>query len=218
MKIDELHDALDGIAEPRHPDVHAARIAVQRRVRTTRRRRAFVATGLGVLAVIAGVLIVGNDGPAPSVHTEPPASRPSQVFCNQVPRPVPTADVPADVAAWAGDRDVIGSGALWTARSSTAVAPIPLDGGWYLKFPWYTRPHGLPEITGRRLDGPGTFHADVNNATDSRGTWVVSGLSFSTAGCWEITARYAGSTITMNLAAGVTPADVPTVPVSTTGG
>ena len=93
------------------------------------RRRAFVATGLGVLAVIAGVLIVGNDGPAPSVHTEPPASRPSQVFCNQVPRPVPTADVPADVAAWAGDRDIIGSGGLWTARSTTAVTPIASTAG-----------------------------------------------------------------------------------------
>jgi hypothetical protein len=202
VKLDELRDALDGIAEPRHPDVFAARIAVRRRVRTTRRRWAVVATSLGVLAAVAGALVVRNDGPSPSVHTEPPASGSSHRACNQVPRPVPSADVPGDVLAWAGGRDVIGSGALWTARSATAVAPTPLDGGWYLKFPWVTRPHGLPEITGRRLDGPGTFHADVNDATDSRGTWVVSGLYFSTAGCWEVTARYAGSTLTMNLAAG----------------
>ena len=78
-------------------------------------------------------------------------------LCNQVPRPVPSADVPADVAAWAGDRDVIGSGALWTARSATAVAPIPLDGGWYLKFPWITTSartpgdHGPPPRRARDL-------------------------------------------------------------------
>ena len=50
---------------------------------------------------------------------------------------------------------------------------------------WFTTPLGLPSITGRRLDGPGTFRADVNYATDSSGTWVVSDLFFSAPGCWR---------------------------------
>jgi hypothetical protein len=66
-----------------------------------------------------------------------------------------------------------------------------------LKFPWFTRsPFGLPQIDGRRIDGPGTFHADVNKATSPDGTdWVVSSLEFSEPGCWEITARYYDPTL-----------------------
>ena len=168
-----------------HPDVHAARITVQRRVRTTRRRRAFVALGSRCARGHRRRPDRPQRRSRSSVHTvlRPPGR--ARCSATRSRCPLPTADVPADVAAWAGDRNVIGSGGLWTARSATAVTFIALDGGWYLKFSWYTRPHGLPEITGRRLDGPGTFHADVNDATDSRGTWVVSGLSFSTVGCWR---------------------------------
>ena len=165
------------------------------------------AAGVATALVAAAALVValGTGDSTPAIHTEGPASAPRTALCNQIPLPVPRADVPADVAHWSGGTSVIGSGALWTIRSATAVAPIAQNGGWYLKFPWYPRPTGLPVITGRRLDGPGTFHADVNAATDSRGTWAVSGLSFSTAGCWQVTARYAGSEITLNLAAGQTP-------------
>jgi hypothetical protein len=203
VRLDELTEALDDIAEPRVTDVHAARVAVQRRVRRARVRRAAAAGVCTALVAAAAVVVaLGTGGSTPSVHTEGPASESRNGFCNQIPLPVTRADVPADVAQWSGDTEVIGSGALWTIRWAAAVAPIQLNGGWYLKFPWYPRPTGLPVITGRRLDGPGTFHADVNPATDSRGTWAVSGLNFSAAGCWQITARYAGSEITFNLAAG----------------
>ena len=155
--------------------------------------------------VVAGVLLIGTDGSTPSVHSDAPATAPSAPFCNRIPAPVDHSAVPDDVLKWSADTDVIGSGSLWTKRANTSVAPIPLDGAWYLKFSWYLRPQGLPVITGRRLDGPGTFPADVNSATDSRGTWVVSGLNFSTTGCWEVTARYAGSEITFDIEAGRTP-------------
>jgi hypothetical protein len=218
VTLDELTDALDDIAEPRVADVRAARVAVQRRVRRARVRRAAAAGACTALVAAAAVVVaLDSGGSTPSIHTEGPASAPRTALCNQIPLPVPRADVPADVAQWSGDTEVIGSGALWTIRSATAVAPIPLDGGWYLKFPWDPRPTGLPVITGRRLDGPGTFYADVNAATDSRGTWAVSGLNFSTAGCWQITARYAGSELTFNLAAGQTPEAGP-LPLSDAGG
>ncbi len=205
MRLDELSQALEDLAEPRGPDVPAARVAVQRRVRRVRVRWAAIAAGTALVAVVVGVLAIGTGGSTPSVHTVGPANPPATVFCNRVPAPVVRSAVPDDVLEWSADADVIGSGSLWTRRANTAVAPVPLDGGWYLKFPWYTRPLGLPDITGRRLDGPGKFHADANYATDSRGTWVVSGLNFSEAGCWEVTARYAGSAITFDIEAGHTP-------------
>ncbi len=54
----------------------------------------------------------------------------------------------------------------------------------------------------RRLDGPGTFRAETDPATNSSGTWVASGLHFSKPGCWEITARMHNSTITFRLRVG----------------
>ena len=115
------------------------------------------------------------------------------------PAPVPADYVPPDVAAWAGGRAVVGQGSVWTIRSAIAVAPNHQQDHWYLKFPWYLRPSGIPAITGRRTDGSGTFRADANLATDSRGTWTVSGLEFSSPGCWEVTARYKNSALTVTI-------------------
>jgi hypothetical protein len=221
VRLDELSQALEDLTEPRGPDVAAARAAVRRRVRRAHVRWAAVAAGTALVAVVVGVLAIGTGGSTPSVHTVGPANPPTTVFCNRIPVAVERGSVPAGVIQWSGDTAVIGSGSLWTRRANTAVAPIPLDGGWYLKFPWYTQPLGLPDITGRRLDGPGTFHADANYATDTRGTWIVSGLNFSTAGCWEVTARYAHSSITFDIEAGRTPTagsvpDSPNGPVDLT--
>ena len=51
---------------------------------------------------------------------------------------------PHDVAAWAQGRPVVGEGSLWTIRSAVSVHPVQYGTGWHLKFPWYTRPNGLP--------------------------------------------------------------------------
>ena len=98
--------------------------------------------------------------------------------------------MPKDVARWAQGRAVVGRRHLWTVRSALDVPPDRRPNGWLLKFPWYTRPFGLPRIDGRRLDGAGTFHASVNRADDQSGTWVASTLEFSDAGCWEVAARF----------------------------
>jgi hypothetical protein len=89
----------------------------------------------------------------------------------------------------------VGTGALWTRRANIDVPGSHQSNIWRVKFSWYTRPFGLPTITGRRLDGTGTFHADANPATDSRGTWIVSSFVFSHPGCWQVTGRYRSSTI-----------------------
>jgi len=109
---------------------------------------------------------------------------------------------PHDVAAWAQGRRVVGEGSLWTIRSAVSVHGVHYGTGWHLKFPWYTRPNGLPRITGRRLDGPGIFHFDVNRAWDARGAFNTSTLDFSVPGCWQVTGRYGTSSLRFNLSVG----------------
>ena len=109
---------------------------------------------------------------------------------------------PHDVAAWAQGRPVVGEGSLWTIRSAVSVHGVQYGTGWHLKFPWYTRPNGLPRIDGRRIDGPGTFHFDVNRAWDTRGAFNTSTLDFSVPGCWQVTGRYGNSSLRFNLSVG----------------
>ena len=99
-------------------------------------------------------------------------------------------------------RPVFGEGSLWTYRSAITVRPIRYGVGWHLKFPWFTRPNGLPQINGRRLDGPGTFHYDANRAFDGRGAFNTSTLDFSTPGCWSVTGRYGTSRLRFTLRVG----------------
>jgi hypothetical protein len=159
-----------------------------------RRRRWSTVCASFVLVVVVAVTAVAishADNPKVSVLKRPR----KPVSCAPGIDAVPKARVPRDVADWAGGAPVVGHGALWTIRSAIAVAPDHQAAGWLLKFPWDTRPFGLPTISGRRLDGPGAFHADAHPATDSRGTWVVSSLIFSGPGCWEVTGRYRASTM-----------------------
>lgn len=163
--------------------------------------------GRGQLAMVAGIVAVmvatGNtvavshtrDSPMLSVVQTTRASS----TCPASIATVPKAKVPRDVARWARGAAVVGDGALWTIRSAIDVSASRQPKGWFLKFPWYARPFGLPNITGRRLDGAGTFHASVDRADDARGAWVVSSLEFSHRGCWEVTSRYRKATIRFHL-------------------
>jgi hypothetical protein len=74
--------------------------------------------------------------------------------------------------------------------------------GWVIKMPWFTRPFGIPVISARRLDGVATFEAEANEAISASGRWVASGLIFSTAGCWEVTARLRGSMVRFEIRVG----------------
>jgi hypothetical protein len=197
MNIDQLRDELELLAGPPVPPSVEARAAVRRRVR---RRRTRSIAGLTGTAVVVGVLAFVGVGASSSdrapvkVKTAAPGAA-----CASGPAPVAPEFVPPDVAAWAHGDAVVGQGAVWTIRSAIDVAPHPQSGQWYLKFPWFLRPPGIPTITGRRLDGEGTFRADANLAYDASGTWTVSGLTFSAPGCWEVTARYRGAALTVTI-------------------
>ena len=189
-----------------YSDEHRAELlerAYRRGYELRLRRRRWMATLVGIVViVVAGAVAVSDtrDNSTVSVGQSlspkmTTSTSPNATTCAASISVVPRAKVPHDVAAWAHGAAVVGNGALWTIRSAINVSPDHQQSVWRLKFPWYTRPFGLPTITGRRLDGVGIFHADANPATDSRGTWVVSSLEFSQAGCWQVTSRYRTSTI-----------------------
>jgi hypothetical protein len=158
-------------------------------------RRACAILGL-CLGAIAGPLQV-------------PESATSANNCTRIPRVTPTSKVPQDVKKWASSQPVIGRGAVWTIRSALPPHRRPAQdiatGSYGVKFPWYLRPArgDVPRITGRRVDGPGTFSASANAAYIYPGTnFVTSSLVFSTAGCWEVTGANAGTKLTFRIRVG----------------
>ena len=195
-----------------------------RALRVRRRRWLAALAGVVVIVVAGGGAIAAsgrNNNPSLTVGHIPPSksttsSSPNATTCAPSVSVVPGAEVPPDVAAWAQGAAVVGDGALWTTRANIDLPGSRQSNVWRVKFSWFTRPFGLPTITGHRLDGAGTFHADANPATDSRGTWVVSSLEFSGPGCWQVTGRYRNSTIRfrMRILANASPAPSTT---STTG-
>jgi hypothetical protein len=214
MNVEELREQLEQLAGSESRATVQAREAVRRRVRRSRRRvsaGSAIAVALIVAIVAAGVRSANKPSigvrtistTTSSTATAAPAAAPQ---CRAGVRTVPAKDVPRDVRKWSGGRAVIGGGELWTARSAvTVVSNRQPDGSWLLKFPWFTRPFGLPRLDGRRLDGQGAFRGDANEAIDQRGKWVVSSLEFSTAGCWEVTARFDRATIRFRLLVGNPP-------------
>lgn len=79
-----------------------------------------------------------------------------------------------------------------------ANGPFPDKTFWW-SADWVPRDELEPDITvtGRRLDGFGTFtygHPGTN-ATADFGTAMLVGVDYPSVGCWEITARYRDATL-----------------------
>jgi hypothetical protein len=209
MNIEELRAQLEQLAGPEPSPTAGAREAVHRRARRQRLRMGAMtatATVLVVAIVVAGVHAAQESPVSVRTLTSTTASAPAGLECTVIPPTVPAAEVPSDVSKWADDKPVIGERELWTIRSAPAVrANRQPDGSWLLKFPWFTRPFGIPTFAGGRLDGPGTFHGNGDQAIDQSGVWVASSLEFSAAGCWEVTARYQTAAITFRILVGEPP-------------
>jgi hypothetical protein len=213
MNVEELREQLEQAAGPEPRVTPEAREGVRRRVRRSRRRMGAVSTTAAVLlAVLVGAGVRAARNPTVEVRTVPATVAPAPPpDCLPGIRTVPKNEVPLDVFAWAHGAPVVGHGELWTIRSAIDVPATyvpglhPVPSRWFLKFPWFTRPFGLPRISGRRLDGPGTFRSDVGRADDQRGAFVVSSLDFSGPGCWEVTARFDLVTISFRILVGNPP-------------
>ena len=99
-------------------------------------------------------------------------------------------------------RDAFAAGGAWfmsTPKSTWTVGVLD-DQLWFDAQPGYwtgdgrsqkalwLKPVGSTlEVTGRRLDGDGFLTSDVSG--DYLGDFQASGLTFSSAGCWEVEAR-----------------------------
>jgi hypothetical protein len=206
MNIEDFRAQLEQMAGPEPSPTTAAREAVQRRVRTARRRTGAITATAAVLVIAIAVAGVhaAQDSPVRvrTLNSTTPTTPPE---CTTSPPTVPPADVPTDVAKWASNAPVVGVGALWAVRS-ILFGPEMYDSGVYrMKVSWLTRPFGIPSFSAHRLDGPGTFQGNGDQAIDQRGEWVASTLEFSAAGCWAVTVSYQGATISYQILVGKLP-------------
>ncbi len=200
MNLDDFRAELEQIAGPEPSPTATAREAVRGRVRRARRRTGAITTMAAVLvvAIVAAGINAAQDSPV-RVGTLEATTPATTTECATSPPTVPQADVPSDVARWASDAPVVGGGALWAVRS-ILLGPVMHDSGVYrMKVSWLTRPFGIPTFSARRIDGPGTFNGDGNQAIDARGEWVASTLEFSAAGCWAVTVTYQDETISYQI-------------------
>lgn len=179
----------------------SGRVEPPRRMRCLRhvKRTALVAAALVV--IVAGCSASHHSSAISTSTSTTATARATGVRpCSSTMTAVPPDRVPRDLAD--GHEPVVGSGALWTIAAALHLHGNHQPGGWVIKMPWFTRPFGIPAIAAQRLDGTGTFHATANEAIDQNGTWVASNLIFSTAGCWEVTARFHASTLRFEVRVG----------------
>ena len=97
----------------------------------------------------------------------------------------------------------VGNQALWVGlpADSTLHSDGPGPPPFMVKFPWWRLKTGQLTITARRLDGPSTgFSASPGNV----GAYGDSGfdpsnLTFPAAGCWKITGKVHGGSLSFTL-------------------
>lgn len=113
-----------------------------------------------------------------------------------------------------------GNGALWTSlwpNGNVLIRQDLLDpdGALRMKLPWWRGTWGRLAIDGRRLDAPAPpLIADVPDGYGQTG-FQASGLIFPTDGCWEITGRVDGASLTFVMR--VVRIDIWGTPVATPG-
>jgi len=107
------------------------------------------------------------------------------------------ARVPADTTS------IHGNSVIWTHLWPEGTVVIRkggpgfllADGSLKMKFLWLMAADGPLTVEGRRLDGETrALRAEIPDGFAGRG-FQPSSLIFPTAGCWEVTARSNGSTL-----------------------
>jgi hypothetical protein len=88
-------------------------------------------------------------------------------------------------------------GGLWPGGVITAGPEFTeTDGSVSMKFGWWRAANGRLAITGRRLDAAAPpLRADVPDGYGDTG-FQATGVTFPTEGCWQVTGRAGGSTLT----------------------
>jgi hypothetical protein len=154
------------------------------------------------IIVAIGIVVLSLAKPVTAVDV-PAAASPG---ASPVPCPLtqPNGNSPSDFDIEPGG---YGNDALWTNLSMWSEQPgvvaVPDDGHMTpdgviheMKWAWFRYKPGKLTIEGRRLDAPAPpLEAWVPDGYGDRG-FQVSGLTFPTAGCWEITGRLGDASLT----------------------
>lgn len=147
-----------------------------------------LAFGVGLALAIAGAASTAQFG------TSTPAATPFDC-----PITVPGGKQPPEVANL-GRMDGFGNDALWASlvmwSEKPGIVMVPDDDHLQpdgrvieMKWAWYRYQPGTLEIGGRRLDAPAPpLEAWIPDGYGDRG-FQVSGITFPSNGCWEITGR-----------------------------
>lgn len=157
------------------------------------------------LAAAASAPIPGPTVDNATTASPPPTATPACEVTRPDPAFVPPrpflATPPADYeGAW------YGSAALWTMLRDGGDVWGPwvrLDGGlpqktFWWSAAWVPQAELEPAITvvGRRIDRPGSFRfGPGTNASADFGTAMLVGIDLPDYGCWEITGRYRGASL-----------------------
>ena len=132
------------------------------------------------------------------------------VFECQPTLPNATPTPAARTGAWPSGANH-GNGAIWTnlpANGTEQVGPsqITRNGTLQAKWGWWRAVPGDLRIEGRRLNGTAAdwFRADIPDGYGKTG-FQVAGLTFSTQGCWEVTAHVGNESLSFVVAVVVAP-------------
>jgi hypothetical protein len=126
------------------------------------------------------------------------STRPDPVF--RAPRPAP-AEPPAYYhASWYGSAHLWTmldtDGRSWRGLPQSAAGLTQKTFWWSADWAPGDEPEPAITVTGRRLDGHGSFSfGPGTNASADFGTAMLVGVDVPTTGCWEITGRYRTSTL-----------------------
>jgi hypothetical protein len=150
-----------------------------------------------VLLAIAAVQACALLPPEPSPPTAQAVTMADATAC---PVTLPGTGPPAPDPYYLG-ADAYGNGQLWVGLWSDGVIvatpdQVEEDGSIGMKVPWYRGQAGELTITGRRLDAdaPAAW-AEVPDGYGERG-FLPSGIHFPSEGCWEVTGRVGGVSLT----------------------
>ncbi len=190
--------ARDAVRQPRSWATRARRqrnAGLARRCTLRRPARGGRQVNIALRSLACAVLLVGAlfaASPCAAVGAERPASG-----CGPNPKPTPPNKLPKQFDVMTPKESLVGSGKLWARPLGDP--DYMAGGGWtQAKLPWFRLTSGQLLITAHRVDGEsGDFTAHLppmsgypvkTNAAVGTG-FIPSALTFSTGGCWKVTAQ-----------------------------
>jgi len=150
--------------------------------------RAGLVVGSLVAVVCMGMMLPAVDGRAQGT----PSANPNTAKVCPVTLPGPEVYNVGNYGndALATDLAPDGVTVIMSDESASSNGPYGTKAGWFIMTP------GVLTITGRRLDAKApALKADISARSATHG-FVMTGIEFSTLGCWEVTGHVAGNSLT----------------------